>query len=129
MEEINNLTYAERLYLLKIYQLSITEDKNISTTQIAKLLEVKPPSATDMLKRLSCKGLLKYNKYRGCQMTKKGVQIALVISDQLILTQKFLSMELGINWEDSHRIAEKIISLNEPVLFDSIVQILNSKIR
>lgn len=44
MEEINDLTYAEKMYLLKIYQISMDEDKRISTTQIAKLLEVKAPS-------------------------------------------------------------------------------------
>ncbi|CAI9685678.1 metal-dependent transcriptional regulator [Vaginella massiliensis] len=126
MEEINDLTYAEKMYLLKIYQLSMDEDKRISTTQIAKLLEVKAPSATDMLKRLACKGLVSYSKYQGCEITKEGISIASVILEQMLLTQRFLNTQLGMAMEDSQRIAEKIITLDEPLLFDSFAKILSS---
>lgn len=125
MEEINDLTYAEKMYLLKIYQTSIAEGKHISTTQIAKLLQVKASSATDMLKRLSCRELVLYSKYHGCEMTTEGIRIASLILEQLTLTQQFLIRKLDMNEEDSLRIAEKIVALSEPVLFNRIMQVLN----
>lgn len=125
MEEKNELTNGEKLYLLKMYQVSASDNRRISTTQIAKLLKVKAPSATDMLKRLACRGLLSYNKYRGCEMTEKGSSIAATISKQLRLIQKFLLTKLDMNEEDSLRIAEKIVTLDEPVLFKRINRALN----
>lgn len=124
MEETNELTNAEKIYLLKMYQVSAPDHKRISTTQIAKLLEVKAPSATDMLKRLSYRGLVLYNKYHGCEMTEEGIRIASAISGQLTLTQQFLTSKLDMNEEDSQRIAEKISMLDEPVLFNRINHIL-----
>lgn len=125
MEEINDLTYAEKMYLLKIYQTSIAEGKHISTTQIAKLLQVKASSATDMLKRLSCRELVLYSKYHGCEMTTEGIRIASLILEQLTLTQQFLITHLDMNIDDSQHIAEKIITLDVPVLFDKIRQVLS----
>lgn len=125
METTSELTNAEKMYLLKIYQISIPDYKRISTTQIAKLIEVKASSVTDMLKKLSSKGLVLYSKYHGCEMTNDGIRIASVILKQLTLTQQFLITKLDINAEDSLRIAEKIIMLGEPILFESINNTLN----
>lgn len=76
MEETNELTNAE-----KTYQVSASGYERISTTQIPKLLKVKAPSATDMLKRLSCRGLISYSKYHGCEM--EGIRIASAISGHI----------------------------------------------
>lgn len=122
MEETNELTNAEKMYLLRMYQVWRSDLKRISTTQIAKLLEVKAPSATDMLKRLSYRGLITYNKYHGCEMTEDGIRIASTFTEQLILTQHFLITKLHMNSEDSLRIAEKIVTLDETVLFERIYQ-------
>lgn len=124
MEEKNELTTAEKTYLLKMYRVLATDSKRISTSQMAKLLEVKAPYATDMLKRLAARGLVSYSKYYGCEMTEEGIRIASVISRQLTLTRKFLIQKLDMNEEDSQRIAEKIITLNEPVLFKKIKRAL-----
>ncbi|MDV3903028.1 hypothetical protein CMT89_17745 [Elizabethkingia anophelis] len=124
MEEKNELTTAEKTYLLKMYRVLATDSKRISTSQMAKLLEVKAPSATDMLKRLAARGLVSYSKYYDCEMTEEGIRIASVISRQLTLTRKFLIQKLDMNEEDSQRIAEKIITLNEPVLFKKIKRAL-----
>ncbi|MGO1671862.1 MAG: metal-dependent transcriptional regulator [Sphingobacterium sp.] len=125
MKKVNELTYAEKIYLLKIYQISIAEDKHISTTQIAKSLEVKASSATDMLKRLAFKGLVLYSKYHGCEMTTEGIGIASVVVERFLLTQRFLNTKLDMDMEDSQRIAEKIITLDVPVLFNKIKQALH----
>lgn len=125
MEEISDLTYAEKMYLLKIYQTSIAEGKHISTTQIAKLLQVEASSATDMLKRLSCRELVLYSKYHGCEMTTEGIGIASVVVERFLLTQRFLNTKLDMDMEDSQRIAEKIITLDVPVLFNKIKQALH----
>lgn len=96
----------------------------ISTTQVAKLLEVKASSATDMLKRLSCKGLVLYSKYQGCEITTEEMKVASVIWEQVTLTQRFLNTKLGMTMEDSQRIAKKIISLDVPILFGKMRQAL-----
>lgn len=123
--KINQLTNAERMYILKMYQISAPVYKNISTNKIAKLLEVKASSATDMLKRLASKGLILHIKYHGCEITNEGIHIASILSEQLVLTKQFLSTKLDMNFEDSQDIAEKIIMLDAPILFERIKQFQN----
>ena len=52
------------------------------------------------------------------------MKVALVIWEQVTLTQRFLNTKLGMTMEDSQRIAKKIISLDVPILFGKMRQAL-----
>ena len=61
-------------YLEMIYRLSKYEGYT-RVNIIAESLNVKPASVTKMIKKLSNKNYLKYEKYGLIQLTKKGLQM------------------------------------------------------
>ena len=71
-------TLAEENYLKSIYHLSLTT-QNVSTNQLAALLNTKAASVTDMLKKLADKQLINYARYQGVSLSASGEKIALQI--------------------------------------------------
>ena len=84
-------TYRMEDYLEIIYEL--VQDKGYATlADVAEYLNVRPPSVTTMMRRLDHSGLLNYEKYRGIQLTEKGIQIARVIHHKHGVLSEFLKM-------------------------------------
>lgn len=69
------LTKSEEGYIETIYAL-IEEHGFARVADIAKTLDIKPPSVTSMLKRLDCQNFVTYTRYRGVTLTTKGRSIA-----------------------------------------------------
>ena len=88
---------SEENYLKVIHNLKIANSKNASTTLIAKELQTKASSVTDMLKKLADKKLVNYQKYKGVSLTKKGENIALNIVRKHRLWEVFLVDTLHFN--------------------------------
>ena len=65
-------TLSEENYLKTIYHLELDTDKGVSTNAIAKKLETKASSVTDMIKKLSEKEVVVYKKYKGVTLTVFG---------------------------------------------------------
>lgn len=86
-----DFTYRMEDYLEIIYEL--VQHKGYATlADIAEYLNVRPPSVTTMMCRLDKSGLLNYEKYRGIQLTEKGMDIAKVIHDRHSILSDFLKM-------------------------------------
>jgi Mn-dependent DtxR family transcriptional regulator len=84
-------TYRMEDYLEIIYEL--VQHKGYATlADVAEYLNVQPPSVTTMMRRLDQSGLLNYEKYRGIQLTEKGMDIAKVIHDRHSVLSEFLKM-------------------------------------
>ena len=66
------MTTSEENYLKVIYHLSNLSPKGVNTNAIAGMLDTKASSVTDMLKKLSDKELVDYQKYQGVFLTDKG---------------------------------------------------------
>ena len=62
-------------YLKAVYNLARNGDL-VSTTEISKKLDVAPASVTEMLKKLSQDGYVKYSPYHGSTLTEKGLHEA-----------------------------------------------------
>ena len=82
--------YLEAMYILR-------KNKGvIRVKDIAKLMNVKPPSVVDALKKLAEKGLVEYEKYDRILLTEKGRKIAEdTYSKHVFLTEFFIDI-LGI---------------------------------
>ncbi|AIU69751.1 iron-dependent repressor [Thermococcus eurythermalis] len=82
--------YLETMYLLH-------KNKGvIRVKDIAKIMNVKPPSVVDALKKLAEKGLVEYEKYDRILLTEEGERIAKeTYSKHLALTKFFVDI-LGI---------------------------------
>ncbi|HEX55078.1 MAG: metal-dependent transcriptional regulator [Candidatus Altiarchaeales archaeon] len=80
-------------YLEAIY--NITERKGYARTKdISRELDVRPPSVTEMLKKLDNIGLVNYERYGGVTLTKEGERIAKVVKTRHDAIKEFLSILL-----------------------------------
>ena len=85
-----NLSQSEENYLKSVYSLSIGSDFAVSTNLVAENLNTKASSVTEMIKKLSRKNLLSYQKYKGSTLTKLGKSHALKIIRKHRLWETFL---------------------------------------
>ncbi len=77
-------------YLKTIYALR-KEGAPAETTEIASRLGVKPSSVTEMLKKLADEGYVKYESYKGAELTAKGNKAASKIVRKHRLLERFLT--------------------------------------
>ena len=105
-------------YLKAIYKLAEAEPENtgVSTNRIAAALDTRAASVTDMLRRLSEKGLLNHEKYRGVQLTAEGQRLALLTIRKHRLWEVFLVQQLGFSWDEVHEVAEELEHVQSPLL-------------
>jgi DtxR family Mn-dependent transcriptional regulator len=88
-------------YLKTIYGLAKNGDI-VNTTQISQKLDVAPASVTEMLKKLSEEGYVKYSPYHGSALTEKGLIEAKKITRKHRLLETFLSDVLHIGKDKVH---------------------------
>ncbi|MEN8929312.1 MAG: metal-dependent transcriptional regulator [Flavobacteriales bacterium] len=118
-------TRTEENYLKAIYSLFSEENKEVSTNTIAERLETKASSVTDMVKKLANKKLVKYEKYKGVTLTKKGNNIAVTIIRNHRIWEVFLVEKLGYKWDEVHEIAEQLEHIKSDELIDRMDEFLD----
>ncbi len=102
-------SFTEENYLKAIYKLSLEQKQSeTSTNAIAEELETRAASVTDMLKKLSDKSLVNYEKYKGVSLSDAGKSIALQVVRKHRLWEVFLHDKLDFGWEEVHEIAEQL---------------------
>jgi DtxR family Mn-dependent transcriptional regulator len=117
-------TSSEENYLKAVYHLSLVSDKGISTNAIAKKLETKASSVTDMVKKLADKKVLVYKKYQGVQLTEEGKKTAANIIRKHRLWEVFLVEKLNFSWDEVHDVAEQLEHIKSSKLIDEIDALL-----
>jgi DtxR family Mn-dependent transcriptional regulator len=101
------LTRSVEDYLKSIYHLS-SQGGFATTSDIAAMLEVAPPSVSGMMKRLSETGLIEHVPYRGVQLTHQGRHAALQMIRRHRILEVYLTQQLGYDWGDVHDEAERL---------------------
>ncbi|WP_276389216.1 metal-dependent transcriptional regulator [Eudoraea chungangensis] len=119
------MTYSEENYIKAIFHLGIDGVKAVSTNSVAEQMSTKPSSVTDMMKKLSEKGLVNYKKYRGVSLTEKGRILALSIVRKHRLWEVFLVQKLDFSWDEVHEVAEQLEHINSDKLIDKLDELLN----
>ena len=114
------MTTSEENYLKVIYHLSQVSPKGVNTNAIAGMLETKASSVTDMLKKLSDKDLVSYQKYQGVTLTEKGFLSAKMIVRKHRLWEVFLVDKLQFSWDEVHEIAEELEHIQSLALIDKL---------
>lgn len=118
-------TSSEEDYLKAIYALS--DNKNgASTSALANHLDMKASSITDMLKKLSDKGWINYEKYKGASLKKEGKVIALNIVRKHRLWETFLVNKLNFKWDEVHEIAEQLEHIHSNELINRLDDFLEN---
>jgi DtxR family Mn-dependent transcriptional regulator len=82
--------------------------ERVSTSALAARLQVADASITGMIKKLSRRGLVQYEPYRGVHLTPAGRKIAMKIVRRHRLWEMFLAEYLGFSWDQIHDEAERL---------------------
>lgn len=101
-------TSTEENYLKAIYHLSTGNQNSVLTSAIAGSLSTSSASVTDMIKKLSDKNMVEYERYRGVKITRKGEKVALSIIRRHRLWEVFLMDKLKFKWDEVHDLAEEL---------------------
>ncbi|MBG8554626.1 metal-dependent transcriptional regulator [Hymenobacter guriensis] len=118
-------SYTEENYLKAIYKLAeATPGADVTTNSISEVLKTRPASVTDMLRRLSEKGLLNYQRYRGVSLTPEGRRVALLTIRKHRLWEVFLVQQLGFTWDEVHEVAEELEHIQSPLLVQRLDEFL-----
>lgn len=118
-------SFTEENYIKTIYQLSI-DNNSVSTNSLANSLSTKASSVTDMLKKLSEKSLVNYEKYKGVTLTKEGEKVALNLTRKHRLWETFLVNKLNFEWHQVHEIAEELEHINSSELVNRLDDFLDN---
>ncbi|WP_144060463.1 metal-dependent transcriptional regulator [Archaeoglobus sulfaticallidus] len=92
-------------YLEAIYDIQESSNRLVKTTELAKKLDVKPSSVTEMILKLKDSGYVDYQPYRGVMLTKKGYDVAKRIKKYHKIFETFFTEFLGLNEEESHNLS------------------------
>ncbi|MFN8151055.1 MAG: metal-dependent transcriptional regulator [Solirubrobacterales bacterium] len=93
-------------YAKAIYALSSRAEGPIGTSSLAERLGVSPGTVTAMLKRMDSLGLLRYEPYRGVELTEAGERMALEVIRHHRIIESYLAEALGMPWDRVHDEAE-----------------------
>ena len=119
------LTQSEENYIKAIYAIQNEINGPIATNELAEKMGTKASSATDMIKKLSDKDIISYEKYKGCLLTKKGNLIALKTIRKHRLWETFLVEKLHFKWDEVHDIAEQLEHIQSPELTNRLEAFLD----
>lgn len=119
------LSESEENYLKAIFSLSYPlGGGSVSTNAIAKKMNTAAASVTDMIKKLSDKQLLEYEKYRGVTLSKEGEVVARRLVRKHRIWEVFLVDKLGFSWDSVHDVAEQLEHINSPELVKALDKFL-----
>ena len=118
------LSFTEENYLKAIYRLSEGGGNAVSTNDIADSMSTKAASVTDMIKKLSNKNLISYEKYYGARITRQGKSAALAIIRKHRLWETFLVEKLHFSWDEVHDVAEQLEHIQSPLLIEKLDEFL-----
>jgi len=115
------LTLTEENYLKSIYTLQHRNASGeVSVNEIAERMQTKPATVTDMLRKLSEKELIHYEKYKKIQLSESGIAQALQILRKHRLWETFLHDKLQFSWDEVHEVAEQLEHIHSKKLIESL---------
>jgi DtxR family Mn-dependent transcriptional regulator len=114
---------TEENYLKALFNIA-NETGEVNVAVLSKRLDIKMPTVTSMMKKLSEKKLVHYESYKPLQLTEKGKKEAGLIIRKHRLIEMFLVDKMKLGWEDVHDIAEQIEHIQSSVFFEKMDELL-----
>lgn len=118
------ISFSEENYLKAIFHLEKSQPGGVNTNALAEKLETKPSSVSEMVKKLSKKELVKYQKYQGVTLSQKGRETAIEIIRKHRLWEYFLVEKLNFSWTEVHEVAEQLEHINSEKLITELDKFL-----
>src|ERR1017187_9122636 len=110
---------TEENYLKALFNIA-NETGEVNVAVLSKRLDIKMPTVTSMMKKLSEKKLVHYESYKPLRLTEKGKKEAGLVIRKHRLTEMFLVEKMGFGWEAVHDIAEQIEHIQSPEFFEKM---------
>lgn len=117
-------TLTEENYLKAIFHLA-NEKNEILLNELSKFLDVKMPTANNMMKKFADKGWVKIESYRPIRITAAGRKEAALVVRKHRLTEMFLVEKMHFGWEDVHEIAEQLEHVHSHIFFEKMDELLD----
>ena len=114
---------TEENYLKALFNIA-NETGEVNVAVLSKRLDIKMPTVTNMMKKLSGKKLVHYESYKPLHLTEKGKKEAGLIIRKHRLIEMFLVDKMKLGWEDVHDIAEQIEHIQSSVFFEKMDELL-----
>lgn len=111
----NFLTPSEEDYLEMIYRIYSETKLPIKVNDLAHKLNVKPPSVTKMIKKLSLKNIIHFEKYKQILLLDKGLEIGEFLINRHNIIENFLKLikaDINITYETEkieHTLSEETL--------------------
>ena len=124
---VTMLSETEENYLKALLRITAEHEGGAGgagTNQLARRLNVRPATATDMLKRLREKQLVNYERYGKITLTDTGRNLAVAIIRRHRLWETFLFDKLDFSWDQVHDIAEQLEHIKSDKLVEQLDRFL-----
>ena len=109
-------------YLKAIYLIQRAEDGPASTGAVADRLDVSPASANEMIGKLEAQGLAEHEKYKGVDLTDRGIERARRALTHYCIIERFLTEVLEVEeYRAEARELESVIDETVAGRLDTIV--------
>ncbi|MFT3739761.1 MAG: metal-dependent transcriptional regulator [Breznakibacter sp.] len=111
-------------FLKHVYLIGKDDQLKVTSSLLASSLQVSSPAVTDMARKLSRKGLVKYEKYQALKLTAQGTARALKLVRRHRLWEAFLYQILGMDLQSIHTEAERLEHQSSDALMERIADYL-----
>jgi len=98
----------------------------VSTSSIAQSMGLSLASVSEMLRRLSEKGLVEHTPYGGASLTDEGQQRFLRLTRRHRLWEVLLNRYLGISWEDVYHHACTLEHATSDLVEDKLAEFMDN---
>lgn len=115
-------------FLKNIYLIKNDEGQKVTCSLLARRLKISNPAVTDMARKLSRKGLVRYERYKELRLSSEGNKIALSIVRRHRLWETFLYRVLKLDLQSVHKEAEKLEHQSSEELMKRIADYLGEPI-
>jgi DtxR family Mn-dependent transcriptional regulator len=105
MVESTTLTPAVQEYLESLYWLG-EAGIDRTPTNLARAMQVSPPSVSEMVRRLEGEGLVARGPGKRIALTAEGERVAKHVVSRHRLVEAFLVKIMGVSWDEVHEEAE-----------------------
>lgn len=121
--DVPKVSSSAEEYLLTLYRLESSNER-AGSSQLAKMFGVKAPSVTGMLRRLSERGWVRYQRYRPPELTEEGRRVAVQLVRRHRLLETFLVRFLEYSWDEVHEEVQKL----EHTVSDRLLERIDNKL-
>jgi DtxR family transcriptional regulator, Mn-dependent transcriptional regulator len=120
------VSFTEENYLKEIFKIAYQSKSVVPANTLAKELNLSGAAVSEMILKLEVKNLVKYQKYKGIELTSKGNSMAVSIIRKHRLWEYFLVEKLQFSWDEVHDIAEELEHIKSNALIERLDEFLEN---